>query len=177
MSNTFIKAKGGNIGDSVYESDKIDIAKKLIKKITDSGVKLHLPEDCLVSTNIKKKSKTKIYNSKKIEEKWINVDIGPKTIKNWNQIIMESKKIIWNGPLGIYEIKEFSNGTNSIALSISNSTKNGAHSLVGGGDSIAALNNQRLNNDISFVSTGGGALLSYITNQSLISIEGFYLKN
>jgi len=171
MSNTFIKAKGGNIGNSIYENDKLEVAKQLIDKSIKNKVKLYLPEDCLASKSINNRSETVIVNSGKIENKWINVDLGPKSIKKFHEIIMKSDMIIWNGPLGIYEISKFSKGTNSIAHSISNSTKNGAYSLVGGGDSISIINKEKLNQNISFISTGGGAMLDYIINKDLIAIN------
>lgn len=171
MSNTFIKAKGGNIGNSIYENNKLEVAKKLIQKSIKNKVKLYFPEDCLASKSINNRSETVIFNSGEIENKWINVDLGPKSIKKFHQIIMDSEKILWNGPLGIYEIEKFSNGTNSIAHSIGNSTKNGAYSLVGGGDSISVISKERLNENISFISTGGGAMLNYIINEDLIAIK------
>ena len=130
MSNTFIKANNGKIGNSIYESNKIELVKKLLDKSVKMNVKIHLPIDFLVSKLIKNNSKTKFFNSGKIKKEWINVDIGPKSIKKFDEIIMLSKKILWNGPMGIYEIDKYSAGTNHIANSISNSTKNGSISLI-----------------------------------------------
>ncbi len=171
MSNTFIKANNGKIGNSIYESNKIELVKKLLDKSVKMNVKIHLPIDFLVSKLIKNNSKTKFFNSGKIKKEWINVDIGPKSIKKFDEIIMLSKKILWNGPMGIYEIDQYSVGTNHIANSISNSTKNGSTSLIGGGDSVAVVTKQNLKKNISFISSGGGALLSYLTNEKLNAIK------
>ena len=171
MSNTFIKAKNGKIGNSIYELDKIELVKKLLDKSIKMNTKIYLPIDFLVSKSIKISSPTKVFNSGEIKKEWINVDIGPKSIKKFNEIIMNSKKLLWNGPMGIYEINEYSIGTSNIANSISNSTKNGSFSLIGGGDSVAVATKQNLKNNFSFISTGGGALLSYLTNEKLNSIE------
>ena len=175
MSNTFIKAMGGNIGNSIFETDQINIAKNLIKRSMKIDVNISLPVDCLASKAIEKNSKIVIYDSYQIKDKWINLDIGPHSINKLNDIIKKSKKILWNGPLGFYEIEQFSKGTNSIAKAIASSTKKGAYSLVGGGDSIAALNNQKLIKSMSFVSTGGGALLNYITEENLLAINSIKL--
>jgi len=171
MSNTFIKAKNGKIGNSIYESDKIELVKKLLDKSIKMNTKIYLPIDFLVSKSIKISSQTKVFNSGKIKNEWINVDIGPKSIKKFDEIIMNSKKLLWNGPMGVYEINEYSIGTNNIAKSIYNSTKNGSISLIGGGDSVAVVTKQNLKKNISFISTGGGALLSYLTNEKLESIK------
>jgi len=171
MSNTFIKAKNGKIGNSIYESDKIELVKKLLDKSIKTNTKIYLPIDFLVSKSIKISSPTQVFNSGEIKKEWINVDIGPKSIKKFNEIIMNSKKLLWNGPMGIYEINEYSIGTCNIANSISNSTKNGSFSLIGGGDSVAVATKQNLKKNFSFISTGGGALLSYLTNEKLNSIE------
>jgi len=171
MSNTFIKAINGKIGKSIYESNKIELVKKLLDKSVKMNVKIHLPIDFLVSKSIKNNSQTKIFNSGKIRKEWINVDIGPKSIKKFDEIIIQSKKILWNGPMGIYEIDQYSVGTNNIANSISNSTKNGSISLIGGGDSVAVVTKKQLKKNISFISSGGGALLSYLINGKLDSIK------
>ena len=171
MSNTFIKANNGKIGNSIYESNKIELVKKILDKSIKMNVKIYLPIDFLTSKSIDIKSKTKFFKSGETEKEWINVDIGPNSIKKFNEIIMQSKKILWNGPMGVYEIDKYSAGTNHIANSISNSTKNGSISLIGGGDSVAVVTKQKLKKQISFISSGGGALLSYLTNEKLDSIK------
>lgn len=171
MSNTFIKANNGKIGNSIYESNKIKLVKKILEKSVKMNVKIYLPIDFLVSKSIDVNSKTKFFKSGETEKEWINVDIGPNSIKKFDEIIMQSKKILWNGPMGVYEIDKYSAGTNHIANSISNSTKNGSISLIGGGDSVAVVTKQKLKKQISFISSGGGALLSYLTNEKLDSIK------
>ena len=171
MSNTFIKANNGKIGNSIYESNKIELVKKILEKSVKMNVKIYLPIDFLTSKSIDVNSKTKIFKSGETEKEWINVDIGPNSIKKFDEIIMQSKKILWNGPMGVYEIDKYSAGTNHIANSISNSTKNGSISLIGGGDSVAVVTKQKLKKQISFISSGGGALLSYLTNEKLDSIK------
>tara|TARA_B100000131_G_scaffold175826_1_gene169823 strand:+ start:705 stop:1907 length:1203 start_codon:yes stop_codon:yes gene_type:complete len=171
MSNTFIKANNGKIGNSIYESNKIELVKKILEKSVKMNVKIYLPIDFLVSKSIDVNSKTKFFKSGETEKEWINVDIGPNSIKKFDEIIMQSKKILWNGPMGVYEIDKYSAGTNNIANSISNSTKNGSISLIGGGDSVAVVTKQKLKKQISFISSGGGALLSYLTNEKLDSIK------
>ena len=171
MSNTFIKANNGKIGNSIYESNKIELVKKILEKSVKMNVKIYLPIDFLTSKSIDVNSKTKFFKSGETEKEWINVDIGPNSIKKFDEIIMQSKKILWNGPMGVYEIDKYSAGTNHIANSISNSTKNGSISLIGGGDSVAIVTKQKLKKQISFISSGGGALLSYLTNEKLDSIK------
>ena len=171
MSNTFIKANNGKIGNSIYESNKIKLVKKILEKSVKMNVKIYLPIDFLTSKSIDVNSKTKFFKSGETEKEWINVDIGPNSIKKFDEIIMQSKKILWNGPMGVYEIDKYSAGTNYIANSISNSTKNGSISLIGGGDSVAVVTKQKLKKQISFISSGGGALLSYLTNEKLDSIK------
>ena len=171
MSNTFIKANNGKIGNSIYESNKIKLVKKILEKSVKMNVKIYLPVDFLTSKSIDVNSKTKFFKSGETEKEWINVDIGPNSIKKFDEIIMQSKKILWNGPMGVYEIDKYSAGTNHIANSISNSTKNGSISLIGGGDSVAVVTKQKLKKQISFISSGGGALLSYLTNEKLDSIK------
>ena len=171
MSNTFIKALGGNIGSSLYENNKIDTAIILLKEAKKYNVKIHLPEDSIISNKIEFSCKTEVSYSNNIKKGMMNLDIGPKSINAFKDIIEKSKKILWNGPMGVFEINEFSNGTNKIAESVSNTTKKGAFSLIGGGDSVAAINNNNFSKNISFISTGGGALLYYISNGVLPALK------
>ena len=171
MANTFIKAKGGSIGSSVYEKDKIKIALKLLEKAKKNNVKIHLPLDCIIAKEIKKGTKLEVSPSYSIKNNMMNLDIGPKSLASFEKIIKNSKKIVWNGPMGVFEIDEFSNGTNKIAELVSNVSLKGSFTLVGGGDSVAAINKNKINKNISFISTGGGALLDYISNENLPAIE------
>jgi len=171
MSNTFVKALGGNIGSSLYENNKIDTAIILLKEAKKYNVKIHLPEDCIIANKIKFGCKTEISYSNNIKKGMMNLDIGPKSINAFQDIIEKSKKILWNGPMGVFEINKFSNGTNKIATSVSKTTKKGAFSLAGGGDSVAAINKNNLSKNISFISTGGGSLLYYISNGFLPAIK------
>ena len=171
MSNTFIKALGGNIGNSLYEENKLSLALDILDKAEKNNVKLVLPVDSKCSKSLGDQENILIFESNKIENKYSSFDIGPKSLKTFSKIIKNSKTIIWNGPLGVFENKNFNEGTNQMANFISNATKNGAFSLVGGGDSVSAIKKNNKENDISFISTGGGALLHLIGNGYLPALE------
>jgi len=171
MANTFIRCLGGNIGNSIYEKDKLGIAGKLLNQAKEKKVNILLPIDFVCSNSINKIDKTITSNSFSVPAKLSGYDIGDETIKSFTSIIAKSKTIIWNGPLGVFEVNEFSKGTFKIADAISKSTINGAYSLVGGGDSVAAINKNNNYKNISFISTGGGALLEYIAKGSLPSLK------
>ena len=171
MANTFIRYLGGNIGNSIYEKDKLGIAGKLLNQAKEKKVNILLPIDFVCSNSINKIDKTITSNSFSVPAKLSGYDIGDETIKSFTSIIAKSKTIIWNGPLGVFEVNEFSKGTFKIADAISKSTINGAYSLVGGGDSVAAINKNNNYKNISFISTGGGALLEYIAKGSLPSLK------
>ena len=171
MSNTFIKALGGNIGNSLYEENKLSLALDIIDKAEKNNVKLVLPVDSKCSKSLGDQENILIFESNKIENKYSSFDIGPKSLKIFSKIIKNSKTIIWNGPLGVFENKNFNEGTNQMANFISNATKNGAFSLVGGGDSVSAIKKNNKENDISFISTGGGALLHLIGNGYLPALK------
>lgn len=171
MANTFIRYLGGNIGNSIYEKDKLGIAGKLLNQAKEKKVNILLPIDFVCSNSINKIDKTIISNSFSVPAKLSGYDIGDETIKSFTSIIAKSKTIIWNGPLGVFEVNEFSEGTFKVADAISKSTINGAYSLVGGGDSVAAINKNNNYKNISFISTGGGALLEYIAKGSLPSLK------
>ena len=171
MSNTFIKALGGNIGNSLYEENKLSLALDILDKAEKNNVKLVLPDDSKCSKSLGDKENILIFESNKIENKYSSFDIGPKSLKTFSKIIKNSKTIIWNGPLGVFENKNFNEGTNQMAKFISNATKNGAFSLVGGGDSVSAIKKNNKENDISFISTGGGALLYLIGNGYLPALK------
>ena len=174
MANTFIKSKGGKIGKSLFEEDNLSVANSLIKKAEKQNVKIYLPEDLICSKSIDDFN-TKTFNSYDLENEYSGFDIGYKSINTFKEVIKMSKKIIWNGPMGVFEIDAFSKGTFEICNSITEATKKGAFSLVGGGDSVSAVKKKNQENNISFISTGGGALLEYISNGTLTSLE--LLKN
>ena len=171
MAYTFIKAKGGEIGNSICEEDFLDHAEKILLLAKNRNVKVHLPDDVVVSEKFCNNSTTytvKIYDIPKNME---GLDIGPTTIKKFDRIILNSKTILWNGPLGVFEMSKFQNGTKQIALSIANATKSGAFSLVGGGDSISAIKLFGMDDKFSYISTGGGAMLESIEGKVLPGIE------
>lgn len=174
MANTFIKSKGGKIGKSLFEEDNLSVANSLIKKAEKQNVKIYLPEDLICSKSIDDFN-IKTFNSYNLDDEYSGFDIGYKSINTFKEVIKKSKKIIWNGPMGVFEIDAFSKGTFEICNSITEATKKGAFSLVGGGDSVSAVKKKNQENNISFISTGGGALLEYISNGTLTSLE--LLKN
>ena len=171
MANTFIKSQGGVIGNSIYEIDKLTVADNLLKKAKEKNVNIFLPVDYVCSNSINEIKKVKTYDSYHIPDNLSGYDIGEKSIKIFTNIIYESKTIIWNGPMGVFEVNKFSNGTFKISEAISSSTIDGAYSLVGGGDSVAAINKNNNVNNISFISTGGGALLELLSKGTLPSLK------
>ena len=170
MANTFIKCRGGNIGKSLFEEDNISVANSLIRKAEKQKVKIYLPEDLVCSKSIDDFN-TSIFNSHELPDEYLGFDVGHKSINTFKEVIKMSKKIIWNGPMGVFEIDAFSKGTFEICNSVTEATKKGAFSLVGGGDSVSAVKKNNQENNISFISTGGGALLEYISNGTLPSLE------
>jgi phosphoglycerate kinase len=171
MTYTFIKAQGGNIGKSLCEEDKLDLALDLIKKAKAKGVKLILPVDQVLADKFDNEANTKITDIDKGEDGMMGLDIGPKTIRLLSDVIENSKTVLWNGPMGVFEMKNFQKGTVAIAEAITRSTSKGAYSLVGGGDSVAAVNKFGLADKVSYVSTGGGAMLEYIEGKELPGIK------
>ncbi len=171
MTYTFIKAMGGNIGSSLCEEDKLDLARDLIAKAKDKGVQLLLPVDNVVADKFENEAATQTTSIDEVPEGWMGLDIGPDSIQKFNEVIAESKTILWNGPMGVFEMENFQNGTKSIALAIADATAKGAFSLVGGGDSVAAVNKYHLKDKVSYVSTGGGAMLEYIEGKELPGIK------
>ncbi len=170
MTFTFKKALGGNIGNSICENDKLDLALSLLEKAKDKGVNLVLAIDEIVSDNFSNDANTLVVDPMDIPEGYEGMDIGPKTRELFGDVIKSSKTILWNGPCGVFEFENFSNGSRSIAESIVEATKNGAFSLIGGGDSVACINKFGMANDVSYVSTGGGALLEAIEGKELPGI-------
>ena len=171
MTYTFIKAMGGNIGSSLCEKDKLDLARDLIKKAKEKGVQLLLPVDNVVADKFDNEAATRTTSVDDVPDGWMGLDIGPESIKKFNEVIAASKTILWNGPMGVFEMENFQKGTKSIALAIADATAKGAFSLVGGGDSVAAVNKYHLKDKVSYVSTGGGAMLEYIEGKELPGIK------
>jgi len=170
MTYTFIKAMGGNIGASLCEEDKLDIARDLIKMAEKKGVQLLLPVDNIVADKFDNQAETRITAVDDVPDGWMGLDIGPDTIRKFNEAIALSKTILWNGPMGVFEMENFQKGTRSIAEAIVDATSKGAFSLVGGGDSVAAVNKYQMKDKVSYVSTGGGAMLEYIEGKNLPGI-------
>lgn len=167
MTYTFTKASGGNIGNSLVEDDYLDTARDLLKKAKSAGVEIHLPEDSVIADDFRADASTDVCATSEIPDGWMGLDIGPKTISRFRDLIQSAKVILWNGPMGVFEMEAFSNGTKSIANALVDATKNGSFTLVGGGDSVAAINKYNLADEVSFVSTGGGAMLEYMEGKEL----------
>ena len=168
---TFIKAMGGNIGESLVEEDYIPVAKDILEQAMKTDVKLYLPIDCIIADKFDNNARIKHCKINEIPKSWMGLDIGIKTAETFAKIIEKSNTLLWNGPMGVFEMDHFCNGTIKIALAVSRATDFGAFSLVGGGDSIAALNKYGLAHKISYVSTAGGALLEYIEGKELPSLK------
>jgi len=171
MAYTFLKAQGKEIGSSLCEEDKLDLANDILSKAKQQNVQFLLPVDSVVANKFSEDADTKIVSNDHIEKGWMGLDIGPESIKIFTKTIMESKTILWNGPMGVFEMKKFQAGTKAIAETIAKATENGAYSLVGGGDSVAAINEFGLADKVSYVSTGGGALLEYFEGKELPGIK------
>ena len=171
MTYTFIKAMGGNIGSSLCEEDKLDLARELIQKAKDKRVELLLPLDNVAADKFDNEAATQTTSIDEVPEGWMGLDIGPETIQKFSDVIAGSKTILWNGPMGVFEMENFQKGTKSVALAIADATSKGAFSLVGGGDSVAAVNKYELKDKVSYVSTGGGAMLEYIEGKELPGIK------
>ncbi len=171
MTYTFFKAEGGQIGKSLVEEDKLDLAKSLIQKAKDKGVNLILPVDSVIADNFSNDANTEIAKNDHIKEGWMGLDIGPEAIEAFSKVIEGSKTILWNGPMGVFEMDKFEKGTKSVAEAIVKATENGAFSLIGGGDSAAAISKFNLTSQVSYVSTGGGALLEYMEGKELPGVK------
>lgn len=167
MSYTFFKAMGGNIGNSLVEEEKLDLAKSLITKAKEKGVNLELPIDSIVADDFNNNANTEIALNNNIQDGWMGLDIGPQAKEVFAKIIEESKTILWNGPMGVFEMANFAQGTIRVAEAVVEATENGGFSLIGGGDSAAAINTLGFGDKVSYVSTGGGALLEYMEGKVL----------
>ena len=171
MAFTFIKAEGGQVGKSLVEDDQIETAKAILASAMDKGVQLHLPTDAVVADAFADNANTDVCSAKAIPEGWMGLDIGPESIVTFGAAIKRAKTILWNGPMGVFEMPSFQKGTIKIAEAVADATAYGAFSLVGGGDSVAAVNQFGLADKISYVSTGGGAMLEYLEGKVLPGIK------
>lgn len=170
MTYTFIKAQGGKIGDSICEDDKQELALRILKDAEAKGVKVHLPVDVLAANDFDNNADTQVVDVNEIPDGWQGLDAGPKTLENFKEVILGSKTILWNGPIGVFEMPSFANGTIAIGNYIDQATKDGAFSLVGGGDSVAAVKQFGFEDKVSYVSTGGGAMLESLEGKTLPGI-------
>lgn len=171
MAYTFFKAMGGNVGKSLVEEDKLGLAKELIQKAKAKGVELHLPIDSIIADRFDAQAATDVANNNAIKEGWMGLDIGPQAQQVFAQVVAQSKTILWNGPMGVFEMEKFSGGTKTIAEAVVRATENGAFSLIGGGDSAAAVAQFGFSERVSYVSTGGGALLEYFEGKELPGVK------
>lgn len=170
MTYTFVKAKGGKVGDSICEDDKMDLALEILKKADDKGVTVHIPVDVIAADDFSNDAQTQITGSDAIPEGWQGLDAGPETLENFKSVILQCKTILWNGPVGVFEMENFAKGTIAVGEAIDEATQNGAFSLVGGGDSVAAVKQFGFENKVSYVSTGGGAMLESLEGKTLPGI-------
>ena len=170
MTFTFIKAQGGSVGDSICEDDKMALALDILKQAEAKNVKIHLPVDVLAANAFSNEAETKVIEVTKIPDGWQGLDVGPKSKTNFHDVVMQCRTILWNGPLGVFEMETFANGTIELGNSIAEATKKGAFSLVGGGDSVAAVKQFGFENKVSYVSTGGGAMLENLEGKILPGI-------
>jgi phosphoglycerate kinase len=170
MAYTFFKAEGGKIGSSLCEDDRLDTARKLLEKAASKGVCIHLPADSIIANKFAADAETSGALSNDIPDGWMGLDIGQMAIDTFTKVIHDSKTILWNGPMGVFEIEKFQRGTKCIAKAVAEATQKGAFSLVGGGDSVAAVNQFGYADKVSYVSTGGGAMLEYFEGKELPGI-------
>ena len=170
MTFTFVKAQGGNVGDSICEDDKLDLALDILKQAKEKNVQVHLPVDVVAADAFDNNANTQIVDVYHIPDGWQGLDAGPKSLKLFHGVVLKSKTILWNGPLGVFEMENFAKGTIELGNSIAEATKNGAFSLVGGGDSVAAVKQFGFEDKVSYVSTGGGAMLESLEGQVLPGI-------
>ena len=170
MTFTFVKALGGKIGNSICEDDKLELAIEILKQAKEKGVQIHIPVDVVAADAFSNDANTQIVDVNQIPDGWQGLDAGPKTLEIIKRIILDSKTILWNGPLGVFEMENFANGTISLGEFIAESTAKGAFSLVGGGDSVAAVKQFGLEPKMSYVSTGGGAMLEMLEGRTLPGI-------
>ncbi len=171
MMFTFIKAMGGSIGGSLVEEEFVELAAQTMKKAKEAGVELLIPTDALVADKFDNEANTKICKAGEIEDGWMGLDIGADSIATFSKMIEDSATILWNGPMGVFEMSSFEHGTKAIAEAVARATAKGAFSLIGGGDSVAAINKYHMKDQVSYVSTGGGAMLEYIEGRVLPGVK------
>jgi len=171
MTYTFIKAMGGEIGNSLCEADKLDLALEILNKAKAKGVNVYIPTDAVNADKFAADAATCVSKTKETPEGWMGLDIADETIATFSEVIANSKTVLWNGPMGVFEMDKFAKGTTAIAHAVAAATANGAFSLIGGGDSVAAINKNKLSDKVSYVSTGGGAMLEYMEGKVLPGIE------
>jgi phosphoglycerate kinase len=171
MTFTFVKALGGKIGESICEDDKQDLALEILRLAKEKGVQIHIPVDVVAANDFSNSAATQIVDVREIPDGWQGLDAGPQSLENFKNVILASKTILWNGPLGVFEMPTFANGTIQLGNFIAEATSNGAFSLVGGGDSVAAVKQFGLEEKMSYVSTGGGAMLEMLEGKSLPGID------
>lgn len=171
MMFTFIKAMGGEIGSSLVEKDLINTANNILAKAKQKGVSIHIPSDAIIADNFSNDANRKEVASFEIDEGWMGLDIGPKSRESFKKVILNSATILWNGPMGVFEMENFEAGTKAIAMAIAGATTKGAYTLIGGGDSVAAINKYDLAQSVSYVSTGGGAMLEFMEGKELPGIK------
>lgn len=171
MSYTFYKAQGGQIGQSLCEDERLETCREILAKAKDKGVHIHLPQDSTIADRFAADAETKVAPSNQIPDGWMGLDIGTEAIAQFREVLLASKTILWNGPMGVFEMKAFENGTKSVAEAVVEATANGAFSLIGGGDSAAAVQKFGMSDHVSYVSTGGGALLEYFEGKILPGVQ------
>ncbi|HEY0055791.1 MAG TPA: phosphoglycerate kinase [Pedobacter sp.] len=171
MAYTFAKAQGGSIGNSLVEQDKLDLALELIQKAKSKGVNLVLPTDSVIADTFSAEANTDAANNDNIKDGWMGLDIGPEAVKQYKEVVASSKTILWNGPMGVFEMAKFEAGTKAVAEAVVEATQKGAFSLIGGGDSAAAVAKFGFEEQVSYVSTGGGALLEYMEGKELPGVK------
>ena len=170
MAYTFMKAEGGKIGSSLCEEDRLGTAEELLKKAKEKNVCIHLPSDSVIANKFAADAQTSASPSNAVPDGWMGLDIGPNAVQQFVNVIHRSKTILWNGPMGVFEMEKFQHGTRAIATAVADTTQKGAFSLVGGGDSVAAVNQFGFSDKVSYVSTGGGAMLEYFEGKTLPGI-------
>lgn len=171
MSYTFYKAQGGTIGQSLCEDERLDTCREILAKAKEKGVRIHLPLDSTIADRFAADALTKVAPSNQIPDGWMGLDIGTEAIAAFREVLLASKTILWNGPMGVFEMKAFENGTKAVAEAVAEATANGAFSLIGGGDSAAAVQKFGMSDQVSYVSTGGGALLEYFEGKVLPGVQ------
>ena len=170
MAYTFKVAQGGTIGNSLFEADRVETCKEILEKAAKNNVQIHLPEDSVCADAFSNDANTQVCDSDKIADGWMGLDIGPKAVEVFREVLLDSETILWNGPMGVFEMTKFENGTKSVAQAVADATISGAFSLIGGGDSSAAVKKFGFTEQVSYVSTGGGALLEYFEGKELPGI-------